>query len=128
VVGDRGFTGGVGEGAGLEQRVAVERGCRLRDFGDVGRPRHQLVVDEDRRDLGRLVGIGGGEDQPHTLSRMGGGSSRTAICSSRICAIPCSPSASSSSSSLRLNGRPSAVPCTSTNRTSLVITRFLPTS
>ena len=98
-------------------------------------------LDAERRqqaaELAQLAGVAGGEDEAGRLDHAGAecaalrylGSAPSA-CSLRgdQLAMPCSASASSASISARVNGAPSAVPCTSTKPPAPVITTFMSVS
>src|SRR3989442_1984635 len=111
--------------ARLRLRVLRERGSGLVGLGRHGREivrRDELEVEalEDLAVLAQLAGIGGADEEPlpvlaHTSA------ARWAVTSS---AIPSRESASTRSKSSRVNGRPSAVPCTSMSSPSLVATTF----
>src|SRR5690606_14254680 len=134
---------------GLEQGVLGERHPGLDDLADLGvvldadelgvqPPDH---VGEDRAQLGDLVGVAGGQDDP--APGRGHGSSapaswasapatssapRAACCRAVSSAHPSTARSSRASRSSRSNGSPSAVPCTSTKRPSPVITTFMSVS
>ena len=95
--------------------------------GDVGQPEHLDVrrgLGDDPAQLGQLLGVVGGQ---HDLVRRGHRAS-AACCSSVSVAQPAAPRSSSSSSTERSNGAPSAVPCTSMNAPAPLITMFMSVS
>src|SRR5205823_646802 len=108
--------------------VLLERRARLLDARV-----HRLQLEgrsEQLGDLGDLVRVAGGEDGLHrtAVRRGGGGSATNSSWRAKISVSPSSASWSSVSSSLRLNGAPSAVPWTSTYRPADVMTTFMSTS
>ena len=97
VVGHRQLAGRRREGAGLEQRVLLEGGARLLDAGVV--THHLDAGAEDLLHLLDLVGVAGGEQDPH---QRGAGGSLTISCwRAMISSMPASARPSSVSSSAR---------------------------
>src|SRR5918993_1383505 len=118
VVGDGREAGGLGEGNGLEPCVADEGHLGLSDVRrvvDVAGAHHLEVELVDQRC----------EDQPAPHpNRSRAGASRAARWRRVSSSQPVVARSRSSPSIARSNGSPSAVPCTSTNRPSPVMTRF----
>src|SRR5829696_753786 len=133
VVGQGQLAGGGGQGAGLDESILLEGGAGLLDARILGLD--DPAWPEDPLNLRDLVGVPGGQPHPGgarhafvTRRRGAGGSAIISACRSRISVIPVSARTSISTSSARLNARPSAVPCTSTKRPSDVMTTFMSTS
>ena len=104
-----GMPGRVAERDRLEPGVVLERGAGLVDVGDLGGRADDARRAHRRRehllDLLRLVGVRRREHEAAvTPVAAAGGSARSSRWRSKIWAIPCSASASSSSSSVRENG------------------------
>src|SRR5918994_7022519 len=133
VVGDGREAGGLGEGNGLEPCVAEEGHLGLSDVRRVvdGAGAHHLEVElvdqrcEDLPQLVHLVLVASREDQPAPHpNRSRAAASRAARWRRVSSSQPVVARSRSSPSIARSNGSPSAVPCTSTNRPSPVMTRF----
>ncbi len=123
VVGESRHAGRRRHGPRLEKRIGIECGAGL---GDVGP--HVAVQDLDPGrhpgehgfDLDDLVGVLGREDQSHPP--------RAAFCSSTRREIPAAARSRRASRSGRVNGAPSAVPCTSISSPAPVMTTFMSTA
>ena len=114
--------------ARLGQRVLDEGEVRLLGLGDAQLAlRHQLQRQrrEQRLQLGQLLGVVGRQHQPQSI---GSCRERQRFCAATSSRMPLSASASSASISARVNGAPSAVPCTSTKPPAPVITTFMSVS
>src|SRR5439155_12180665 len=125
IVRDRDEAARPGVRARLRLRVLRERGSGLVGLGWHGHEIlrcDELEVEalEDLAVLAQLAGIGGADEEPVPVLAHAS-AARCAVTSS---AIPSSESASTRSKSCRVNGRPSAVPCTSMSSPSLVATTF----
>ena len=115
-------------GAGLEGgvlRVRIPTFIGLGGSADEVAGRNEVEVEpaEDLAVLADLSGIGRADEQARPV-RPRGTHRSAARCAATSCAMPSSERASTRSKSARVNGRPSAVPCTSMSSPASVATTF----